>query len=889
MNQNYREEFRPTVLLSCNPDGLGISLVEKLLTNFCRVKIYSKEIEKWQSITSHINQKNFLEITSDPKGEMDYFLFVDYYLTHNLKDYEEAILLGKKFRTKNLFVLPYATLEKKEEKYLQVKKFIKQHGSDFGQLFIGDVFGPRMDYQEGDLVSEVLLSATSERKIIFPSQEVSFYPLLFSEVAGEVTRALFSFGPFNEKLAILGPKTSLTQFLLKVQKYLHREKIETQNKNYFRIEEDVEEIKHLSSKTEIGIAETVRWLEKDEAKEGKPVFKKVVELKPKPKEIKFSLPQIKFKPQFGFTLIIILLILSPFLSFFFANLSLYLAYQSFNQNKVQSTEKYLKLSQATLFLPKGVFGICSDIPIIEKIFTPFYEISILDEKGKDIFERGLSIIQTGKEISSKVFGDEPYEVGDYAEKLSLELDALYQETGFFLSEVNSQKNYLSPLSKKVLNKINFVSLREKILFGKEITSSLPNLLGAEKPLTYLILFQNNMELRPTGGFIGSFALVDFDKGRLTGINVLDVYSADGQLKGHVEPPTPIKNHLGEANWFLRDANWDADFPTSAEKVEWFLGKEMDKSVSGVIAIDLDVIKKTLEILGPVPLSDFDEVVTAENVYEKTQSEVQTNFFPGSTKKASFLTALSRELLNEIQEKGANDPSSLLKLLNSSLEEKHLLVFLHDQNAQKAISSLMYDGGVAIPTCSGNCLADFWGLVEANLGVNKANYFLERQVSLWGELKQDMVSKTLQIKYKNNANLALGLSGRYKNYLRLLLPLNSTNILVKQKNGQSEEELTFDEENTQGRKEIGFLLEVSPGQETNLILSWQNSAQLNFSLPGEYRLYVRKQPGTGEDPLFISLKAPGEGFQTTPKYSLTPSGFYEYNTTLSRDLFSRLSW
>ena len=156
-----------------------------------------------------------------------------------------------------------------------------------------------------------------------------------------------------------------------------------------------------------------------------------------------------------------------------------------------------------------------------------------------------------------------------------------------------------------------------------------------------------MELRPTGGFIGSFGLITFDGGRLSDLTVNDVYTADGQLNGHVEPPLPIKNYLGEASWWLRDSNWDPDFPTSAKRAEWFLDKELGKKVDGVIATDLYPIKEILKVTGSVFLSDYNSTITSENLYETTQNEVQNNFFPGTHKKASFLTALSRSLLGEL--------------------------------------------------------------------------------------------------------------------------------------------------------------------------------------------------------------------------------------------------
>ena len=193
-------------------------------------------------------------------------------------------------------------------------------------------------------------------------------------------------------------------------------------------------------------------------------------------------------------------------------------------------------------------------------------------------------------------------------------------------------------------------------------------------MKYLILFQNNMELRPTGGFIGSFSIISFDKGRMTEIVVNDVYSADGQLKGHVDPPEALRIHLGEGGWYLRDANWDPDFSISADKIEWFLDKEINTKVDGVIAIDLSFVQKLLKITGPINLVDFSKTITAENIYINTQNEVESDFFPGSIKKASFLTSLSKELISAVQQIKSDKYFALIKEIYSSLEERHLQLF-----------------------------------------------------------------------------------------------------------------------------------------------------------------------------------------------------------------------
>jgi hypothetical protein len=103
------------------------------------------------------------------------------------------------------------------------------------------------------------------------------------------------------------------------------------------------------------------------------------------------------------------------------------------------------------------------------------------------------------------------------------------------------------------------------LEGRVLAGNLPSILGKDGIKTYLILFQNNMELRPTGGFIGSYGLATFDSGRLTDLTINDVYSADGQLNGHVEPPAPIKDYLGEANWWLQGFKLGSGFSNIGPK------------------------------------------------------------------------------------------------------------------------------------------------------------------------------------------------------------------------------------------------------------------------------------------------------------------------------------
>lgn len=408
--------------------------------------------------------------------------------------------------------------------------------------------------------------------------------------------------------------------------------------------------------------------------------------------------------------------------------------------------------------------------------------------------------------------------------------------------------------------------------------NLPSILGQDINKNYLVLFENNMELRPTGGFIGSYGVANFGGGKLNGLDINDIYSADGQLKGHVEPPLPIKSYLGEANWWFRDSNWSPDFPTSAERAEWFLSKEVDREVDGVIAVDLQPIKDILNYTGPIFLPDYNLTITSDNLYEKTQEEAQANTFAGSRQKASFLTALSRTLITEIAKMNSKNKILVLRALYENLVGRHIQVYLHDQLLADALNKLNWDGKIQTYSCGDDCYSDFFGDVEANVGVNKANYFVKRKIDFNVNIDSQKITRYLTINLTNVANPSLGPSGIYKNYMRIMIPSEANLVGVKSVVGQSETNLLPEITQEKGRQEVGVYFEVTPGLSEDVVFEWQNP--LPPASVGNYGLFVRKQAGVGADPIFIKINS---------IFSLTKGSTSTYNTNLAHDFFARVSW
>ncbi len=874
---SFTPDYRPTVAVFSEPGGLAVSLVEKLLANFCKVALISDDIKGWEEATAHITQKNFLEI-APAEISPEYIVFIDLDLAKKTGDYEKLIKLYAKSVAKVLVVLPYSFNIQDSVRAETIQETLKEAGSDFGTIYLGDLVGPRLNEHESDLVKVLMEGLT---KNTLPLLAGNYYPVNISDAGREIAKSLFSFGPYGDSLAIIGEGVSGTDVFEMARNLLGEivvsSKIE-KRKEALASKKLVRQVN-----LEQGIKETVEWLKTKPQKR-----QYIKEEKKAKKESRSSF--ISKKLVFRFLLLLFGVFLLPYVFLSISALSLVMASQFMGKAKIEAAGYAFGAGRLSADIASGQLSLYSKIPVAGRALIGLKNLSALLKKGNSLGERGMTTIKEGSLLFSKVLGKEVYDPYALSQNLALELDYLYKESGFLLTEVDGGGGTFTNFIKDRSFYKRIPEVREKVLQAKRIISEFPALTGLEKPTNYLILFQNNMELRPTGGFIGSFALASFDGGRLSNLQVSDVYAADGQLKGHVEPPAPIKNYLGEASWYLRDSNWDADFPTSASRVEWFLDKEIDQSVDGVVGVDLEFAKNILKIVGPVSLPDFNEVVDDKNLYEKTQKQVESDFFPGSYKKTSFLTAVSRQLLTRVSEAKENEFFPLALKVLESLETRHVQVFLHNKSAQVAVSSLGFDGAVNQPSCLGNCYVDWFGVVDANVGVNKANYFLERELSFSGYLDGQDLKRYLTISLKNSANPALGEAGRYKTYLRVMLPIGASVNDVLVTSGSFREAQTPEIEEKSGRKEAGILIEIGPGQTKEVTFSWQEEIGLDFDKEGEYRLYVRKQAGTLEDKIAVILNLP-QGIEvfSQPLSSLTGDGGYGYNTVLTRDLFSRISW
>ncbi|MDD2225447.1 MAG: DUF4012 domain-containing protein, partial [Candidatus Shapirobacteria bacterium] len=216
--------------------------------------------------------------------------------------------------------------------------------------------------------------------------------------------------------------------------------------------------------------------------------------------------------------------------------------------------------------------------------------------GEDVLKlekNAIVISQSADLISQAIFKEREINFSDELNKEEEYLVNFDNELGLVLARLNGDYSWMPAKWRISLQKEaqDLKEIKEKLNLVSKGMKILPEMLGLDgRKREYLVLLQNEAELRATGGFIGSYAILSFQNGKLLNFEVKDVYEADGQLKGHVEPPIEIKNYLGEANWFMRDANWNPDFVKASADIQWFLSQEINKKVDGVIGINLAVAK-----------------------------------------------------------------------------------------------------------------------------------------------------------------------------------------------------------------------------------------------------------------------------------------------------------
>jgi hypothetical protein len=382
------------------------------------------------------------------------------------------------------------------------------------------------------------------------------------------------------------------------------------------------------------------------------------------------------------------------------------------------------------------------------------------------------------------------------------------------------------------------------------------LLGLNKPITYRFLLQNNKEIRPSGGFMGSFATITLNESRIDDLKVEDIYVPDGQIKGYVSEPYGIKQYLFDGDhpgWRLRDSNWHPDFPTAAESINWFFAEGQERPADVLVALNLSTVEKFLSLLGPIEVLDYGVTIDSQSIYAITQAQAEHNFFPGSTQKGDFLRSLAQAFSQKIEEAPLETRLRIFELLRLELTRGEILLVANDPTLQDALKVSGLTGSLpAIDCLEFGCAPNVLGVIEANVGSTKANCCITRDFRSEIQLTPEAMLQELTLTFSNsslpNPEPPYHFGGGYKNYLRLVLPKDvSVNRIAI--DGISLDPNSIDTQAFGNYSFWGFLHLVEGGKTSTITISLAKPRTANA--PKESLILI-KQPGIPDVPWNIRV-------------------------------------
>lgn len=380
---------------------------------------------------------------------------------------------------------------------------------------------------------------------------------------------------------------------------------------------------------------------------------------------------------------------------------------------------------------------------------------------------------------------------------------------------------------------------------KAFLDAVPEVLGATEAKTYLVLFQNDKELRPTGGFWTAYALLRMEKGKIVSIQAGDIYflDIDNRVAFYPTPPAVIQKYLKLDKWYIRDTNMSPDYRKSVELFNEFWARVPGvPKTDGIFAIDTAFVQGLLTVLGDIKIPSY-ETFTSENVVY--QLELVANVLGSREEKRGGRKDIIGVLMREMLSKAFALPSNQYdKIIGKTLDmavKKHLLLYFNNPEAQELAEKYNLAGRI------NDFDGDYLHVNDANLAGRKANMYMKedisKEVKILGGGKE--VLSTVTVDYENTGSYNADWNTGYRDYVRVYVPKGSELV----SGSGSLETITSGED--LGRTYFDAYMAVNPLQKAKLTLTYRLPEGL-IKNGQPYRLLIQKQPGTDGQTYTVSV-------------------------------------
>jgi len=433
-------------------------------------------------------------------------------------------------------------------------------------------------------------------------------------------------------------------------------------------------------------------------------------------------------------------------------------------------------------------------------------------------------------------------------------------------------------------KDKIVSLKEELQSGLDIigripaaSKILPALAGYPESGRFLLIMQNNDELRPSGGFIGVFGLLETKNGEIVSLSTHDSYHLDMPASladtWNTQAPAPLAKYLEVEKWYLRDANWSPDWPTSARDIlriydgeKKAVGEEPG-SFSGVIALNPNFIADLIELSGPITVRG--ETYNKDNFQELLQYNVEMAY------KDQDISSWDRkevigEIVSVLKERLFSLPKDrfpdFINIISRHTSNRDIQIYFQNSRLNELASGLGLSGEVK------DSGGDYIFVVDANLGAYKSDSVVKKSFSYSIDEKKDKFYSSLHLNYSHSGGFDWRTT-RYRSYTRVYVPQGASFISLRASGRANlEEDSVISYEDKELKKTVfAFFFSVEPGTEGGIDIDYSLPSDLSKSLNDDgYRLLVQKQSGQRVEPFSFTMKKNGK---------LKREGSYEFQNDI----------
>lgn len=463
-----------------------------------------------------------------------------------------------------------------------------------------------------------------------------------------------------------------------------------------------------------------------------------------------------------------------------------------------------------------------------------------------------------------------------------------------LEKITPKFDLIAKEFSKVKDEIDYINLARypKFLFGDKISSGiaqgkttvdslgsiivearplievLPSMLGAQQPRTYLVLFQNDKELRPSGGFLTAYTYITIDKGKITASDSNDMYNLDELIHKQcrrmqcfdLRPPKFITTYLKESTgqnktaWDSRDTNIHPDFVASAIEFQKHYKIAGLKQVDGIIAVDTRVIQDILGVTGPVKVAGYPNDFTKDNVLGLLMA--YTDYVQvGKADRKSLLGDLMGSVLNFVSDFGRDKFQPMITTSLSLLNEKHILIYMFDEKSQMAIEKFNWAGRIK------EYDGDYLHINDSNFASGKANAYIKHKYDIKMELKDGQIYKTVKVFTEDPQGYHDVLNRNYRNAMRIYVPKGS--VLVSAElaaNGANAKQANVDTYEEFNKTVFESFIQTNAKNKSEFTITYKLPG--NYKKGDEYKVMIQKQPGIDGWEYNLDMFGKKENFKLT---------------------------